>query len=58
MTFWVGHEKTTSGDKFAIHVTSGPVSITVQEDPAHLRSFWGELGRVLDAAESEAAADA
>lgn len=54
MTFWAAREKTTSGDKFAVHVTYGPISITVQEDPGHLRSFHGELGRLLDAAEQEA----
>lgn len=39
-----------------VHVTYGPVSITVTEEPGHLRSFQRELGKLLDAVEQEKAA--
>jgi hypothetical protein len=34
-----------------VRVTYGPITINVAEDIGHLRSFWGDLGRVLDSAE-------
>ena len=37
-----------------VRVTYGPITINVAEDIGHLRSFWGDLGRVLDAAEKPA----
>lgn len=38
-----------------VHVTYGPVSIKVTEDPGHLRSFHRELGRLLDGIEQATA---
>lgn len=56
MTFWAG--KTKDGKRADVHVTSGPISISVEEDPGHLRHFWGELGRLLDELEKPEASDA
>jgi hypothetical protein len=36
-----------------VRVTYGPIVITVDEDAGHLRSFWGQLGVLLDQIESE-----
>ena len=42
------------GERFAqVQVTSGPVTIVVEEPVSYLRSFWAELGRVLEHAEKE-----
>jgi hypothetical protein len=35
------------GKKIVVRTTYGPVTIEVEEDPGHVRSFWGELGRLL-----------
>lgn len=54
MTFWAGRGADRSGRKVIdVHVTYGPISITVNEDPGHLRAFWGDLGRLLDKTEAE-----
>jgi hypothetical protein len=34
-----------------VHCNYGPITFEVTEDPGHLRSFWGELGRMLNQAE-------
>lgn len=52
MTFWAG--QSDNGKAVDVNVTYGPIAIKVQEDPGHLRSFWGELGRLLDKVEEEA----
>jgi hypothetical protein len=54
MTFWAQQKTEKAID---VHVTYGPISITVLEDVGHLRSFWGELGRLLDQVENPPAAD-
>lgn len=36
-----------------VHVTYGPITIDVNEHPGHLRSFWHDLGAVLNEAESK-----
>ena len=54
MTFWAQR----AAKNIDVRVTYGPIAITVTEDPGHLRSFWGELGRLLDETEKEAAANA
>jgi hypothetical protein len=33
-------------------ITHGPITIKVTEDPGHLRHFWGQLGQVLEQAET------
>lgn len=40
-------------EQVTVHVTSGPVEIKVAENYLHLRSFWHQLGEVLDRAEHE-----
>jgi hypothetical protein len=35
----------------SVTTTYGPISISVQEDPQHLRVFYKELGRLLEEAE-------
>jgi hypothetical protein len=56
MTLWVNHD----GPTVTIHGNIGlDVSVqnggvreySISEDAAHLRSFWGQLGKVLDEAE-------
>jgi hypothetical protein len=42
-----------------VHVTSGSLAVKVREDIRHVRSFWSQLGAVLDQmerAEKDAAA--
>ena len=39
-------------DRIDVHCTYGPVTIKVDEDPGHLRAFWGELGRLLEQVEA------
>lgn len=34
-----------------VRITHGPVTVEVSEHPGHLRSFWGQLGRLLDQVE-------
>ncbi len=52
MTFWA--DRNQDGKRVNVHTTYGPISITTAEDIGHARSFWGELGRLLDAMEHEA----
>lgn len=50
MTFWANRDEHVKHN-VNVHVTSGPVTIKVTEHYAHLRSFWHQLGTVLDDAE-------
>jgi hypothetical protein len=50
MTFWA-QRNIDRPELVDVHVTHGPISISVSEDPGYLRSFWGELGRLLNDAE-------
>jgi hypothetical protein len=57
VTLWVSRK----GARLELACTSGALEVRVNEDPGHLRHFWSELGRQLDALEHEkmhAAADA
>jgi hypothetical protein len=45
MTFMA--HKSGGGKNIVIRTTYGPVTIEVEEEPGHVRSFWGELGRLL-----------
>lgn len=55
MTLWA--KRAPSGDRIEIAVTYGPVSFSVIEDPGHVRHFWGQLGALLEQAETKAAAE-
>lgn len=50
MTFWA--QQAAAGDSINVHITHGPVTITVNEHPGHLRSFWRELDKLLTKAEN------
>ena len=54
MTLWA-----TQDDRNPAHIkvacTYGPITFNVTEDASHVRSFWSELGRVLDQVENKAA---
>ena len=50
MTLWVLRD----GEQVKVQCTYGPVAFSVAEDISHLRSFWSELGRVLEEAEKPA----
>lgn len=39
-----------------VHITYGPVTIVVNEDAGHLRSFHRELGKLLDELDKQKAA--
>jgi hypothetical protein len=39
--------KSDDGKSVVVRTTYGPITNEVTEDPGHLRSFWGELGRLL-----------
>lgn len=49
MTVWA--KKSESGTRVELHVTHWPIEVMVIEDPAHVRHFWGQLGRLLDEVE-------
>jgi hypothetical protein len=51
VTFWA--QRAEGSQQVDVNVTSGPVSVKVTEHYMHLRHFWGELGKILDAAETE-----
>jgi hypothetical protein len=44
VTLWAKAEN----GQVKVTATSGPVSITITEHPAHVRHFWGQLGQVLE----------
>ena len=48
MTVWASRD----GARVIVHADSGPVKVAVEEDLAGVRRFWGELGRLLEAAEN------
>lgn len=52
MTF---HAKAKEGQPSTaeVHTTYGPIRIVVDEHIGHLRSFHGDLGRLLDRMEAE-----
>jgi hypothetical protein len=59
MTLWAdrdGQAVTIHGNiGLSVNVQNGHVAqFSVSENAAHLRSFWGQLGRVLDEAETPA----
>ncbi len=39
-------------DNIKIGITYGPVSTYIEEHAGHLRSFWSQLGRLLDEIEA------
>lgn len=45
---WNESQKTVT-----VRTTSGPVTVDVEEYPGHLRSFWHDLGEVLNKAEKK-----
>lgn len=45
MTFMA--RKSGGGKNIVVRTTYGPVTIEVEEEPGHVRSFWGELGTLL-----------
>jgi hypothetical protein len=47
MTLWAERD----GQQVRIRHTSGTTELAITEELAHLRSFWGSLGRVLEEAE-------
>jgi hypothetical protein len=49
MTLFANRSEDTGTIK--VHCTYGPIEFAVTEDPGHLRSFWSELGRMLNEAE-------
>ena len=52
MTFWASkHDR--DPQTAVVHVTYGPVRMEVDEHIGHLRSFWSELGRLLEDMETE-----
>lgn len=61
MTFYAAKARTSNAysgvPHVDVHVTYGPVSVKVTEDAGHLRSFHGELGRLLDQIEQEQKTD-
>lgn len=50
MTFSVQEKGAQSAE---VRVTYGPISILVDEQVGHLRSFHGDLGRLLDRMEAK-----
>jgi hypothetical protein len=44
--------------RIKVNCTYGPTQFAVTEDVGHARSFWRELGALLDKVESEQSADA
>jgi len=59
MTLWAnrdGQSVTIHGNTgLSVKVTNSNVTeFTVSEHAGHVRSFWGQLGRLLDEAETEA----
>lgn len=59
MTFMVNKtDRVNFGEEIAIvRVTYGPITIEVEEGVSHLRSFWGDLGRVLGEVKHEKEAE-
>jgi len=55
MTMWAQREGKTG---VKISTTYGPIRNEVTEDVGHLRQFWGELGRLIEAVEAEQKAEA
>lgn len=43
----------SDGEYITVSVTYGPVSVDVVEDRGHLRSFWGQLGRLIGEADGK-----
>lgn len=41
------------GENVTVNITYGPVTASVEEHPAHARSFHGQLGRLLDEVEGK-----
>jgi hypothetical protein len=54
VTLWANRD----GNQVTVHATSGAVAVAITEHPSHLRHFWGELGRHLEAVEETEAARA
>lgn len=42
-----------NNDTITVRTTYGPITNEVREDTGHVRSFWGQLGHVLAAAEGK-----
>ncbi len=42
-----------TGDRIAVEATAGPLHVTIDETPGHLRHFWSQLGRLLDEVEHQ-----
>lgn len=53
MTAMTLHATRDPHDTVKVHMTYGPVTAAVTEDPGHARSFHGQLGRVLDQIEEK-----
>jgi hypothetical protein len=51
MTFFAA--KSADDKNIDVQTTYGPITIRVIEAPGHLRSFWNQLGRLLDEVENE-----
>lgn len=60
MTFFASRSEKTGyagAGLVDVHVTYGPITIQVSEDPGHLRNFHRELGQLLDKIEQDKAAE-
>jgi hypothetical protein len=45
--------RTEDPNKVAVHFTYGTINVQITEDVNHVRSFWAQLGRLINEDESE-----
>lgn len=52
MTLWA-QQAEDNREILEVNVTNGAITVRIREHIGHLRSFWGELGRLLEKAEQK-----
>ena len=40
-------------EQIIVHTTYGPITNEVKEDIRHIKSFWADLGRLIESIENE-----